>query len=342
MSTAYRTGLFLLCVVLLSACGDGGVTFIEALGDAGVSDANVSDGSFFDASDGALSPDAGVDSGVLTDAGTDSDCVPPSPPAPMPFSPVDTGGPAGESVSACLARVGGLTDDRTPMDQGYVLTTFGGGADTQAVACAGAADADGTWYYVADAQRHPCGLRMRIVNPSRTRCVVAEVADIGPNACVEEAAGRPVVDASPLVAQVLFDVSSAGYSEGRELLAAPVGSANALGPCDLGPEDQRLRGFVGGACDVDSDCTFTGARCQRAGDGWPGGHCTKDCTSSCPDQVGANAYTGCAAVDARTLCLARCDFTLFASGCRPGYGCETRPAPSGGASRDVCLPLTCR
>ncbi|NOY92548.1 MAG: hypothetical protein GXP55_15250, partial [Deltaproteobacteria bacterium] len=244
--------------------------------------------------------------------------------------------------SACIARVGGRTDPRTPMDQGYVLTTFGGGADTQPVACAGAADADGSWYYLADAQRLSCGLRMRLVDPSRTRCVIAEVADVGPNACVEEAAGRPVMDASPLVAQALFSVSSAGYSEGRELLAAPVGSANPLGPCDLGAEVDRLRGFVGGSCDVDSDCAFPGGRCLRPGAGYPGGLCTKDCTSSCPDQAGANAYTGCVAVGTETLCLARCDFTLFASGCRPGYGCETHASPSGAADRDVCLPLSCR
>jgi len=326
----------LALVPCLSACGDGGVVLVNALGDASmVADASERDSAM---DPDASMVDAGADSGTGTDAGVDASC---DPPAPTRLSLVDTGGPAGESVSACLARVGGLTDTRTPMDQGYVLTTFGGGADTQPVACAGAPDADGTWYYLADAQRLNCGLRMRLVDASRTHCVIAEVADVGPNACVEEAAGRPVMDASPLVAQALFSVSSAGYSERRELLAAPVGSANALGPCDLGAESDRLRGFVGGSCDVDSDCTFTGGRCLRPGDGYPGGLCTTDCTASCPDRAGANAYTGCAAVGSQTLCLARCDFTLFATGCRPGYGCETRPSPSGSADRDVCLPLVC-
>ena len=82
--------------------------------------------------------------------------------------------------------------------------------------------------------------------------------------------------------------------------------------------------------------------CQLAADGYPGGHCTRPCTTSCPDQAGANAFTGCAAPDDTLRCYARCDFTLFADGCRPGYGCFTEAAPGvGGTDRDICLPLLC-
>ncbi len=299
---------------------------------------------------GALARDApgldapGVDGGARDggiDAGGDAGCTLEDPPTPAAWVPVDTGGPAGESLSACLSRVGSRTDDRLPESQRYEVTTFGGPGDEQPTACGGM-DADGTWYYAANRQRFACGQRVRLVTPDRSECVVVEVADLGPNACVEEAGGQPLWDVSPLAAQALFGVTSVGYSEHRAVLGAPVGSANTLGPCTP-PAGADLRGFIGGPCTSDADCSYTGGTCLR--DGFASGYCTLACpTGSCPDRAGAFAFTGCAMLAGAPNCAARCDYTLFETGCREGYGCEEVPHPTNpsGTARRVCLPLTCR
>lgn len=289
---------------------------------------------------GQPSFDAGTLDASPFDGGTpDGGCMPPPP--PPEWVPVDTMGPDGEGVLACISRVGALTDDRVPRDQGYDLTTFGGPGDEQPVACAGQPMADGTWYYAANAQRFSCGTYIRLVDPARARCVIVQVADVGPNACVEEAGARPIWDVSPLASQHLFGVSSAGWSEHRAVIGAPVGSDNALGPCDaqLATPTSFLRGWIGGACDSPGDCNYASGECLT---GWPGGTCSQPCTSSCPDRAGANAYTACIDVgDGTTHCVARCDYTLFATGCRAGYACEERPHPTNGSVRPVCVPASC-
>lgn len=276
-----------------------------------------------------------TDSGAMEDGGMpmpDSGCWPPGPDG---WAAIDTGGPDGETVDACIARVGERTDDRVPMDQRYELVTFGG--DGSALSCGGTADAAG--FYVAGAQRFACGQRLRVVDAARTACAIVEARTNGPHACLEEAAQMPILAAGPAVAQQIFGTTSVGASEHREVLAALVGADNALGSCETA---EPLRGFIGGACASATDCTFEGATCLGAADGWPGGHCTQDCTSSCPDRAGANAYTSCARTDdGATRCVARCDFTLFATGCRDGYGCFRRAPLAGGGDRDVCLPIEC-
>ena len=310
------------------ACGTGPLV-IDARDDAGARDAGASptDGGGMDAA--MMMMDAGVES--------DAGCMP-APPLPD-WVPVDTGGPSGESVSACLARLGSDTDDRRPVDQAYDLTTFGGPGDEQPVACPGTADADGTWYYAANSQRYACGQKVRLVNEARTSCVIVEVADLGPNSCVEEAGQMPIWDVSPLAANALFGVSSVGWSEHRQVRGAPVDNRNALGPCTLGGSGSFLAGFVGGPCTSAADCRYTGATCLT---GLPGGACSLDCTTSCPDATGSVAYTACVDVGAARQCMARCDFTLFAAGCRDGYACERRPHPTGaGEDRWVCLSAAC-
>lgn len=329
---------FLFGLVVLVAGCDVAITRIDSRYDAGprpgVDAPGVDAGG--SGSDGGRS-----DGGGGSDGGG---CTLETPTPPAAWVPVDTGGPAGETVAACLSRVGSRTDDRLPEDQAYELTTFGGPGDEQPVACGGP-DADGTWYYAANRQRFACGQRIRIVTPDRAHCVIVEVADLGPNACVEEAGGAPIWDVSPLAADELVGRTSVGYSEHEELLAAPVGSANTLGPCPAPSTlSGLLAGFVGGPCASDADCTYTGGRCLTAAEGFPGGYCTLDCaTGSCPDRAGAFAYTGCAAIDGAPSCAARCDYTLFADGCRPGYGCETVPHPVTPTlpARRVCLPLEC-
>ena len=304
--------------------------------------------------DAGTALDAGIalDAGVPRDAGSVADastCTPIEAPSPAPWTRSSTGGPAGESVSACLARgPRPNVDPRIPQDQRYELTTFGGGTDTQPVSCGGM-QADGTWYYAAGAQRFSCGQRIRLVDAARTHCVVVQVADLGPNLCVEAAGGAPIWDISPLAARHLYGGTSYGWSEHVGLVGAPVGSDSPLGPCDpqLASPAAFLEGFVGGPCRSDADCRFAGGVCRTDAQGFPGGHCTAACASfGCPDQAGPNAFTGCADPTGRgeALCAARCDHTLFPeTGCRDGYGCFEQPHPTNptAPTRRVCVPLPC-
>jgi len=319
-----------LLALLLVGCGSGPLV-IDARSDGG----GALDAGAPDRDGGAVGDDGGTpDAGSPPDGGCD--------PTPLPaWTPVDTMGPAGESVTDCLSRVGSQTDDRLPVGQRYDLTTFGGPGDEQPVACAGAADADGTWYYAANSQRFRCGQRVRIVDEARTSCVVVEVADVGPNACVEEAGAMPIWDVSPLAAQALFGVSSVGWSEHRAVFGAPVDGDNPLGECALGDPRDYLRGFVGGPCDSPGDCTYPDGVCLGE---YPDGACSLPCDTSCPDRTGSNAYTACVDMGAAMgrLCVARCDFTLFDTGCREGQACEARPHPTGATEdRWVCVPAMC-
>jgi len=251
-----------------------------------------------------------------------------------------------EGILRCAKRLTSETDPRIPFDQRYDLTTFGGPGDMQPTQCS--ADADGTWYYAANRQRFGCGQKVRLVNRDRTRCVVVEVADLGPHICVEAAGGRPAWDVSPLVSRHLFGVSGVGWSEHREVVGAPVAQDNPLGPCEAPKQIEQTQGFVGGRCSNDSDCP-TGGRCLTEQDGWPGGYCTASCSGTCPTRSGAVPLSSCArAPDGQTSCLARCDFTLFRRGCREGYACTFAPSadtawnekPPAEQSQ-VCVPQSC-
>jgi hypothetical protein len=269
-----------------------------------------------------------------------------TPPVPVEWKPVDTGGPEGESVGSCLRRMGSVTDSRIPVDQRYDLTTFGGPGDLQPVDCRDPRGADGTWYYAANLQRFQCGQTVRLVDSNRERCVIVEVADTGPNACVEEAGGRPAWDVSPLVARHLFGVRSAGWSEKRAVYGAPVDRSNPLGPCDaqLADRSRIAQGSVGGSCEESSQCQFQGGVCLADSAGWPGGYCSAPCDGRCPSMPGAHAMSICSVLgDGSTGCLASCDYTLYESGCRSGYTCGSAPGvlDPEGASNPVCVPERC-
>jgi hypothetical protein len=270
-------------------------------------------------------------------------CVAPTP--VPPWLPVDTGGPDGESVGSCLQRMGrGKTDARIPWDQRYALTTFGGPGDEQPVDCGDPRGADGNWYYAANLQRFPCSQRVRLVDGGRQRCVVVEVADTGPHACVEEAAALPAWDVSPVTALHLFDTRSAGWSRLRLVYGAPVNAANELGPCDeqLVEPAQFSRGSVGGACEDASECSYEQAFCLGANEGWPAGYCSAPCAGQCPGTAGPHALAVCARFeDGSSNCLARCDFTLYPSGCRDGYECDLAFGLEPDSRVQVCMPPRC-
>jgi hypothetical protein len=145
---------------------------------------------------------------------------------------------AGAGVSAAVVSeltVGGhycptrgeIAGRTIPSDDTYYITSFGGGVDTQRMACTGTAD--GRWLYIADAWRFGCRAKVRVTNPRTGRWCVAQVADVGPNICVERAAGRPIIDASPVITRELFGRNSAGWSERIVVRAELVEGSTALG-----------------------------------------------------------------------------------------------------------------
>lgn len=126
----------------------------------------------------------------------------------------------------CPTR-GEIAGRTIPADDTYYITSFGGGVDTQRMACTGTAD--GRWLYIADAWRFGCRGRVRVTNPRTGRWCVAEVADVGPNICVERAAGRPIIDASPVITRELFNRNSAGWSDRIVVHAVEVLPSTPLG-----------------------------------------------------------------------------------------------------------------
>lgn len=128
---------------------------------------------------------------------------------------------------------GEIAGRNLPPDNVYYATTFGIGPDNGPMACGGYAD--GRWLYLADSWRFGCGARVKLTNPRNGRWCVAQVADVGPNICVERAAGRPIIDASPIVTRELYGRSAIGWSDRVPMVAERVASSTPLG-CG-GPAD---------------------------------------------------------------------------------------------------------
>ncbi len=119
-----------------------------------------------------------------------------------------------------------------PSSGDYYLTSFGSTpSDNGEMSCGEYTD-DGSWYYAASRQRYGCGAHIQI--EANGKCVVAETDDYGPDVCVERAAGSPIIDASPLVAEHLFGVSSAGWNDRLRITVTQVSSSTPLGPCSAG------------------------------------------------------------------------------------------------------------
>jgi hypothetical protein len=140
----------------------------------------------------------------------------------------DVGGCACPGSGGCSA----LSYGDIPANNIYYITTFGGGTDTQTMSCGGSAD--GTWAYIADRERFGCGAKVKV--EANGKSCVAEVADCGPNKCVEEAAcycscnGHfPIIDASPFITKYLFNSSSAGWSDKTQVTAVQVGDGSTVG-----------------------------------------------------------------------------------------------------------------
>ena len=120
-----------------------------------------------------------------------------------------------------------------PADNLFYLTSFSG----EGMACGGYAD--GTWYYSTSWVRWYCDAKLAITNPDTGECVVVQVADAGPAAWVEETAGMPIVDASPVVCEDLFSTSSCGWSDRFviEVHQVPDETPTGRGACEGPPPD---------------------------------------------------------------------------------------------------------
>ncbi len=141
-----------------------------------------------------------------------------------------TFGTPGASIGVSQARLKncqGKAATSIPADGEYVITTFGGPGDHQAMSCGGYAD--GTTWYAASRQRYGCGAKLKI--EANGKCAVVTALDYGPDICVENAAGSPIIDVSPLVGKELFGEAGLGYSDQRTVTVTEVDAATPVGKC---------------------------------------------------------------------------------------------------------------
>ena len=135
---------------------------------------------------------------------------------------------ASSSSDSDLRGCHGHASTTIPSNDVYELTSFGGPGESGIMSC-GDYTKNGSWYYAASRQRYGCGAHIQI--EANGKCVVAQTDDYGPDVCVENAAGLPIIDASPLVSKYLFGTSSAGWSDHYRITVTQVDDSTPLGPC---------------------------------------------------------------------------------------------------------------
>ena len=150
---------------------------------------------------------------------------------------IEDGGQSVAETSEGLTGCNGTASSAVPASGRYYLTSFGAGSDSGVMSC-GQNTNHGSWYYAANRQRYGCGARLKVT--AGNKCVVVEADDYGPDRCVENAVGEPILDASPLVSEYLFGTRSAGWSDRFVVQVDEVARSTPLGPCsgDAGPPPQ--------------------------------------------------------------------------------------------------------
>ncbi|CAN5914973.1 hypothetical protein BH11MYX3_BH11MYX3_29670 [soil metagenome] len=133
----------------------------------------------------------------------------------------------GRGLSGCR----GKASTSIPASGTYVITTFCGPGGHQSMSCGGYAD--GTGWYAASRQRYGCGAKLQV--SANGKCVVVEAQDYGPDVCVENAAGMPILDVSPKVSRALFNIAGAGWSDHETVTVEEVAAATPVGPCSTEP-----------------------------------------------------------------------------------------------------------
>jgi hypothetical protein len=179
-------------------------------------------------------------------------------------SPGSVSSSSTEGLSGCH----GVASSGQPSSGDYYLTSFGFSPSDDGQMSCGEFTKTGSWYYAASRQRFGCGSHIQI--EANGKCVVAETDDYGPDECVEAAAGKPIIDASPLVSEYLFGTQSAGWSDRFAIHVTAVSTSTPLGPCG-GSVDA---GDAGSDASSGADCSSstldesvpTGTCVQSAGD----------------------------------------------------------------------------
>ncbi len=286
----------------------------------------------------------------------------------------DAPNPNGVSATAVPLSVDGYNCPQTgviavstiPSDNGYYLTTFTGGT----MSCGG--QANGVDLYIADRQRFGCGTRVRVTNPQNNKSCVTFVGDTGPNICVEEAAKKPVIDASPAVAEALFGRNSSGWSDHAAVVAtvttdplgcgtAPSGTTGCTADSDCNGGQTGTQkiclssGQCGDGCHVDTDCT-SGNVCDPATSQCttPGCQADVDCPSgqvcngahSCVTAPGCQQDSDCNGGQTGTQqicgatgqCVSGCNSD---TDCPAGESCDTSSSPGSCASTTSCSVCSC-
>ncbi len=142
-----------------------------------------------------------------------------------------TSGVSVTSIGRGLTGCRGKASTSIPANGKYTITTFGGPGDHQSMSCGGYAD--GTGWYAASRQRYGCGAHLQVT--ANGKCAVVEAQDYGPDVCVENAAGMPILDVSPKVSRLLFDEAGAGWSDHMVITVEEVSASTPLGPCTAAP-----------------------------------------------------------------------------------------------------------
>lgn len=232
-----------------------------------------------------------------------------------------TSGVSVTTIGRGLTGCRGKASSSIPANGKYVITTFGGPGDHQSMSCGGYADGSG--WYAASRQRYGCGAKLQVT--ANGKCVVVEAQDYGPDVCVENAAGMPILDVSPKVSRALFNLSGAGWSDHEVVNVEEVAAATPLGPCTSEPAPPSGGGGGGGGTPTATSCmsetldreVAQGTCVQSATDAeWyacsAGAWVAKSSTAGCAATYGfCDSATLGEAVPARTCVQARSNSTWY-------------------------------
>ena len=203
----------------------------------------------------------------------------------------DTDATSGTSITTNargLSGCHGQASSSIPSNGRYVITTFGGPGDHQSMSCGGYAN--GTTWYAASRQRYGCGSHVKL--EANGKCVVVQTDDYGPDVCVENAAGMPIIDVSPLASKALFGVSGAGWSDHLVVTVTEVDTTVPLGPCTAGGGGGGSGGTGMSCSSATLDRDVTDGTCVQASNDAKWYQCTngtwtaKSSSAGCPTAYG--------------------------------------------------------